>query len=221
MNMVTVAQFLCILMMPCVHYATANFTNQTANALIRIECCEMLETLTLYTVERSGDRVDKNRCHHDVCLQLQIIQLFVNHTQTMLHGSEAIRLTQSAIEISSLSLLEDTRKLQTMLVLALLGRASIPETMKKEYNTLEYNTQLDVLSVRNSTCTTDKTIYSTIIIASIALLLFFIANNIIHLEQQQSEQQKEKNTNTVFKPSIKIDQDFTTSMRFLRMNINA
>ena len=40
---------------------------------------------------------------------------------------------------------------------------------------LEYDDALDTLSVRDSFCATDKTIYSTIVVASISLIVFYIA----------------------------------------------
>ena len=44
---------------------------------------------------------------------------------------------------------------------------------------LEYDHSTDTLRIRDSLCTTDKSIYSAIIGASIALLIFFITNQVI------------------------------------------
>jgi hypothetical protein len=72
-----------------------------------------------------------------------------------------------------------------MLVLALLGRASLPENLRQEHMSLKYDAALDVLSVRDSSCITDKTIYSTIVLASISLLVFFIACQVVESEKRK------------------------------------
>jgi len=120
---------------------------------------------------------------------------------------------QEYIEIDSNALLMNSK---TTLVLALLGRASLPEKLRETHVSLEYVEALDVLSVRDSTCTTDKTIYSTIIIASIALLLFFIATNLVDKEQQKEQVQTRV---TGFKSGFdsQLTLQNTENLHFLRM----
>ena len=128
---------------------------------------------------------------------------------------DTINIDENYIEIENSSLLANTK---TTLVLALLGRASLPEKLKETHISLEYNKALDVLSVKDSTCTTDKTIYSTIIIASIALLLFFIATNIVNNDQQNHEDHNKK-FDPVIKSAFKSQVNLrnTENMQFLRM----
>jgi hypothetical protein len=119
------------------------------------------------------------------------------------------------IEIMSSVLLQDTQK---MLVLALLGRDSLPENLREEHTSIEYNAALDVLSMRDSSCSTDKTIYSTIVVASISLLIFFFACQVV-----ETETRKQAGTQSVhFVDSIVSNKTDGRpgNMRFLRMHVN-
>jgi len=186
------------------------FENETLTPYVQMTCCAMLETLTLYTVDSTGDRVQKTNCQNHECFKLQIVELFLNHTKVMLGNSiNSISIDDNNIKIDNSLLLENSK---TTLVLALLGRASLPEKLKQSHISLEYNTALDTLSVKDSTCTTDKTIYSTIIIASIALLLFFIATNIVN-------SQKENHVDQEVFVDAQAPAFRTTNMQFLRMKL--
>ena len=215
----TLLLLLCLLATQYVREGAAQDINTTLN-WVRIDCCQMLGVLTTYTVQSTGDKVDLGSCRSNECLELQIVQLFVNHTRSMLDPSssfgssniESVRTSATHIEIMSSVLLQDTRK---MLVLALLGRASLPENLREEHASLEYNHALDILSVRDSFCSTDKTIYSTIVIASISLLVFFIACQIV-----QSENHKQSETQYVNFTDAIVANKTQANMRFLRMNVN-
>lgn len=206
--------FLCLLA-SYVRFGTAQETNVTQH-YVQIDCCEMLRDLFIYTVQSTGDKVAERRCQDNVqeCLTLQVVQLFINHTRSMLNSPSSVRVSDH-IEIMSSVLLKDTQK---MLVLALLGRASLPENLREEHTSLEYNKALDVLSVRDSFCSTDKTIYSTVVVASISLLIFFIACQVV-----ETEKRKQAGTQSVhFVDSIVSNKtDFRAgNMRFLRMHVN-
>jgi len=184
------------------------FENKTLTPYVQISCCAMLSTLTEYTVDSTGDRVHESNCKNHECFKLQIVDLFVNHTRVML--GDFVSTDDNYIKIENTSLLENSK---TTLVLALLGRASLPEKkIKQAHVSLEYNTALDTLSVKDSTCATDKTIYSTIIIASIALLLFFIATNIVN-------SQHENHAANVIVDATTLKTIKPTNMQFLRMRL--
>jgi len=152
----TMLLLLCLLATQYVREGAAQDINTTLN-WVRIDCCQMLGVLTTYTVQSTGDKVDLGSCRSNECLELQVVQLFVNHTRSMLDSSssfgssniESVRTSATHIEIMSSVLLQDTRK---MLVLALLGRASLPENLREEHISLEYNDDLDILSRRDSFC---------------------------------------------------------------------
>jgi hypothetical protein len=219
MRMSVMLLLLCILGTHYVKEGTAQDINTTRN-FVSIDCCQMLYALTTYTVQSTGDKVDLALCLNHECLTLQVVQLFINHTRSMLDPSssfgssntESVRTSGTHIEIMSSALLQDTR---TMLVLALLGRASLPENLREEHISLEYNHALDKLTRRDAFCSTDKTIYSTIVIASISLLVFFIASQIV-----QAESHKQPETQCFNFTDAVVSNKTQAKMRFLRMNVN-
>jgi hypothetical protein len=187
-------------------------SSETTTDFVSITCCDMLKTLTKYTVQSTGDSVESG-CQDNECLKLQIVQLFMNHTKNQLGGIAGMVIDTPYIKVSHEALKVHSK---TILVLALLGQASLPEKLRDEHISLEYNQALDVLLVKDSTCTTDKTIYSTIIIASIALLLFFIATNIIQSEQRMHSTQQKMENPAAFGSHANIGQG--ANMHFLRLN---
>ncbi len=50
---------------------------------------------------------------------------------------------------------------------------------KLQEMSLEYEHSTDKLSIRDSACATDKTVYRTIVVAFITLLIFFIASQVV------------------------------------------
>ena len=207
MNTATVC--FCMLILSSVTNWVQAFENETTTDFVSIPCCEMLKTLTQYTVQSTGDSV-RSQCEDNECVKLKIVQLFVNHAQKLLGNGET-SFDQAYIKVSRNALLDNSPK---MLVLALLGQASIPEKLRDQSLSLEYNQASDVFFVKDSTCTTDKTIYSTIIIASIALLLFFIATTIIQSEQRMHSTQHKQEIAGPFQPKMQQ----VSNMHFLRMS---
>ncbi len=172
-------------------YAVAEDANTTQNLLI--DCCDMHKVLTSFMVPSTGDHVNDDVCRSQKCFDLKLVQLFVNHTRSMLNGPhssvaskpiESVRTTETHMEIVH-SVLE--QKALEVLVFAFLGRAVATEDgLRKEHMSLEYNSVTDTLSIRDSSCAIDKTIYSTIVVASIALLVFFIATQVVETEKRKS-----------------------------------
>ena len=63
------------------------------------------------------------------------------------------------------------------------------------------NNTLDKVSVRDSTCSVNKTLYSTIVLASIALIVFCIAMQVIIRTVIEAEKLKDKvETDRIIKP---------------------
>ena len=85
-----------------------------------------------------------------------------NQTHILLRRSEFLRVAEHA------------------LLLAFLGHV----VSKGE---IEFDASNNLLSVHDSTCSTDKTIYSTIVVASISLLVFFIASQVIEKETTKAK----------------------------------
>jgi hypothetical protein len=95
--------------------------------------------------------------------------------------------TPTIVQASDENIIINTENLakhyDDVLVLAFLGRAVYHQEIIKGSSlrdlSLEYDHSTDTLRIRDSLCTTDKSIYSAIIGASIALLIFFITNQVI------------------------------------------
>lgn len=182
-----------VMILLLVSYAVAQEANTTE--LFSIECCEMLKVLTIFMVPSTGDKVDECKPHE--CWTLKLVQLFVNHTKSMLHRTDSVTSVANqpveTVRISKLKThIEIIRSVfsdnaQEVLVFAFLGRTvAIEQGLRDEYKSLEYNILTDTLSVRDSACSIDKTIYSTMVVASIALLVFFIATQVVETEKRHS-----------------------------------
>lgn len=182
-----------VMILLLVSYAVAQEANTTE--LFSIQCCEMLKVLTIFMVPSTGDKVEESK--QNECCTLKLVQLFVNHTKSMLHLTDSVTSVANqhveTVRISKLkthieiirSVLSDNA--QEVLVFAFLGRAvAIEPGLRDEYMSLEYNILSDTLSVRDSACSIDKTIYSTMVVASIALLVFFIATQVVETEKRHS-----------------------------------
>jgi hypothetical protein len=67
-----------------------------------------------------------------------------------------------------------------LLVFSFLGLSvATQQGLFDEHLSLEYDSIMDKLTVRDSACAVNKTVYSTIVMASIALIVFFIVMQII------------------------------------------
>ena len=204
MRMTVMLLVLCLLTARCVTSEVANEASQETNTTqeyVHIDCCQMLCVLKSYTVQSTGDKCDLQSlqsCLSHECLTLQVVQLFINHTRSMLDSSSSLGSSK-----------------RKMLVLALLGRAALPSALLEEHMSIEYNDALDVLSQRDSHCSTDKTIYSTIVIASISLLVFFIATQVV-----ESETRKQTETRSAPCADAIVSTKTQANMRLLRMHVN-
>jgi hypothetical protein len=106
-------------------------TTATTETFWSIDCCDIVHKLTLYAVEDSGDK----GCPQP-CLELQVIKLFVRHTQSMLSQPTGIDAFAVQTNASTSNILINPESLQrhsaTLLVLALLGTASLPDNKQHE-----------------------------------------------------------------------------------------
>ena len=154
-----------------------NTTGPSASALpskISMDCCALLQTISQYTAKPSADSVDVLECQkNNLCTKMPVITNFVTQTQLTLGNANSV-----TIENTSVTVLESVlqKVAAQVLFLAFLGRA-VDKEIKFDGNSL---TMID------SECSKDKTIYSTIVVASIALLIFFVASQIVEKEKHAS-----------------------------------
>lgn len=178
----------------CGALATAhaeNALNLTSNDKVSIRCCDLLEKLGKYTIHASGDQVPIDLCKkkEEKCVTLNLIQLFLKQKNAFLRNSNtgtAVQTSNTEVVIDNNIILDNALDL---LVFSFLGLSvATQQGLFDQHMSLEYDSILDKLTVRDSACLVNKTVYSTIVMASIALVVFFIVMQI--LEEQKTEHLK-------------------------------
>lgn len=166
----------------------ANALNLTSNDKVSIRCCDLLEKLGKYTIHASGDQVPIDLCKkkEEKCVTLNLIQLFLKQKNAFLKNSNtgtAVQTSNTEIVIDNKIILDNALDL---LVFSFLGLSvATQQGLFDQHMSLEYDSILDKLTVRDSACLVNKTVYSAIVMASIALVVFFIVMQII--EEQKTE----------------------------------
>ena len=166
----------------CVVFVLCIILPGSLQSTLSIECCHLLKALTDHMQRSTADKLQFPACTQSECNKLNLIHLFVNHTNSMLPSN-----TPTIVQASDENIIINTENLakhyDDVLVLAFLGRAVYHQEIIKGSSlrdlSLEYDHSTDTLRIRDSLCTTDKSIYIAIIGASIALLIFFITNQVI------------------------------------------
>lgn len=152
----------------------------------RIRCCDILNALNTYLIRSNGDTLPFSKCQEQEheCLSLKLIDIFFNHVRVLLNSSSGVSKDETHILISKDLI---SQKTATLFVLAFLG-GSVPSEheLLDEHLSLEYDSTLERMSLRDSACAVNKTVYSTIVLASIALVVFFIAMQVIEVEKEKS-----------------------------------
>jgi hypothetical protein len=167
----------------------ANALNLTSDDKVSIQCCDLLEKLGKYTIHASGDQVPMDLCKkkEEKCLTLNLIQLFLKQKNAFLKNSNtgnAVQTSNTEIVLDKGTILDNALDL---LVFSFLGLSvATQQGLFDQHMSLEYDSILDKLTVRDSACLVNKTVYSAIVMASIALVVFFIVMQII--EEQKTEQ---------------------------------
>lgn len=207
-----------------ISYAQTNVTTD----FIAIRCCDLLEILSDYMIHNKGDKLDKSLCvqNEDLCVSLKLVNQFMKHTSSVLntksrktHNSLNVFVEPPYIKISQNTLHTNVAE---VLVLAFLGRAvASDDGLVGEHLSLEYDSAEDKISVRDSACSMDKTIYSTIILASITLLIFFIAVQVVEAEKRQEARKEQllKKVPVVYDNKELMKADFSHLLR-MRTNTN-
>ena len=141
--------------------------------MLALECCSMLKILSAYTVQAGGDRTDETECYRNpgMCMRRRVITSFIAQTKTLLLSS-GVSSNQTHILLQKSELFG---AIENVLLLAWLGHVV-------SKGDIEFDASNNVLTVDDSKCSMDKTIYSTIVVASISLLVFFIASQVIEKE---------------------------------------
>lgn len=183
---------LCIIFMLCLDLPASiqtTFWNHSINVqqntqvtespqLLKFQCCVLLEHLTRHLVRSGADKVKEQSCMESACHQLKLINSFITHTNSMLQSDTFPEIVQSSDNLIQINTEILPNHYTDLLVLAFLGRSVYYDRTLRDLS-MEYEQGTDTLRIRESSCNTDKSIYSTIIGASIALLIFFIASQVV------------------------------------------
>jgi hypothetical protein len=160
---------------------------------LSIGCCELLDKLAKHTIHSSGDQIPTANCKQkeDKCLTLNLIKLFLKQKNAFLqngNSGDAVEISNKTIVLNHDTIINNALDL---LVFSFLGLSvATQQGLFDEHLSLEYDSIMDKLTVRDSACAVNKTVYSTIVMASIALIVFFIVMQIIE-EQKTKEQNTE------------------------------
>jgi hypothetical protein len=196
---------LCVVFVLCIilpgSLQSNNATDSYVNAhapFLSIECCYLLKALTDHIQRSTADKLRLPACTNSVCNKLKLINVFVTHTNSMLPNNTFPAIVQSSDENIHINTEILANHYDDLLVLAFLGRAVYHQEIIKGSSlrdlSLEYDHSTDTLRIRDSLCTTDKSIYSAIIGASIALLIFFITNQVIADNASKQDDTKQDDT---------------------------
>jgi len=174
-----------------------NDTHQeTVEHFEKIGCCDVLDVLSRYLLRSTGDKIEFGKCKEQErrCLSLKLIDIFVNHSRVLLNSTSGVYKDDKHIMISRNVITQNTASL---VVLAFLG-GSVPTEngLLDQHLSLEYDSTLDKMSVRDSACLVNKTTYSTIVLACIALVVFFIAMQVIQVEKRKEMKESELQSTT-------------------------
>ena len=141
------------------------------------DCCDVLTELHKFVRER-----DENACFTDVagnCNSLPIMLEFVKQTNSLLE-SHSVQVNGSHLMFS---IPTENEHLYKLLVYSFLGRILHEEqSQSADYNTnkwMMYDSNSGTFQFQQSMCDFNKTIYTTLVLASISLLMFFIGVQVV------------------------------------------
>jgi hypothetical protein len=141
-------------------------------------CCDVLTELHKFVRER-----DENDCSTDVtgnCHLLPIMLEFRNRTNMLLDSTTSVRVNGSRLVFS---IPTENEHLYKLLVYSFLGRILHEEQSKSaDYNTnkwMMFDSNTRTFQFQQSMCDFNKTIYTTLVLASISLLMFFIGVQVV------------------------------------------
>lgn len=138
-------------------------------------CCDVLTELHKFVRER-----DENDCSTDAnCNSLPIMLEFVKQTNSLLE-SNSVQVNGSHLMFS---IPTENEHLYKLLVYSFLGRILHEEQSKSaDYNTnkwMMFDSNTRTFQFQQSMCDFNKTIYTTLVLASISLLMFFIGVQVV------------------------------------------
>jgi len=145
-----------------------------------VSCCRAFEALAAMTVERSGSRLPVEACRAGgrKCMDLKLIREFVEQSRALL-GRDRVQTEDAALRIM---LPADSESALELLAWAFLGRVVAlpsPSAAGQQKVLLEYDIHRNSMHVKRDSCEYDKSLYSAMVLASVAILVFFISMTVV------------------------------------------
>lgn len=146
-----------------------------------VDCCSLWEELNEFTIEKTGSQLGGCSEQNIHCRDMKIIHKFISHMQVIV-GKHNIKLTDNYLNITLACDIQNNAV--QLLALSVIGRViSIDDHAPIQ---LVYDTQYDTLTINRPTCEYSKSIYNSIVLASVVLLIFFIGMQVIEQDSKSS-----------------------------------
>ena len=174
------------LVLLCITFHACEASNSNTSITYQFSCCEIWKMMDRFTTEKSGAVFNMNLCNQSPmkCFETKLIANFLEQTK-VLAGSTNLQVQNQIITITL-----DTFPAQNLLqalVWAYIGRAVTQQNDNAEAQfKLVYDVNTNELSVERSACEFSKSIYSSMVIASVCILIFLISMQI--LDQYKTQQ---------------------------------
>ena len=106
----------------CVVFVLCIILPGSLQSTLSIKCCDLLKALTDHMQRSTADKLQFPACTNSECNKLNLIHLFVNHTNSML-PSNTPTIVQASDENIHINTENLAKHYDDLLVLAFLGRA--------------------------------------------------------------------------------------------------
>ena len=170
---------------------TANVSCPTQQQITwSVSCCSLWSAMLEFTIEKTGTHL--STCDIN-CEDMKLIHILRHQINVTLRGKANIDLENQHLKISFPSEIND--EIIQMLAFSVIGRVISKDDQAPIQ--LVYDTQYDKLTIQRPTCEYSKSIYNSIVLASVVLLIFFIGMQVIEQNSQIQTQKVKEHTQTL------------------------
>ena len=158
-----------------------------------VSCCAVFESMTKFTVERTGSYLQADTCRasETKCMDLKLIHEFIEQSRVIMGRHNVEAFAGSSVIRFTLQSDMDTASVVGLLAWAFLGRiVSSREQSNKQTVLLQYDIHQNRLLIQRDSCEINKGLYSAMILASVTLLIFFISMMVSDSVRHKMEKQK-------------------------------
>lgn len=146
-----------------------------------VSCCSLWKALNDFTIEKTGSELPSCTKQNIRCQDMNLIHKFISEIQVIV-GKQNIKLNNDNLNITLACDIQDNTV--QLLALSVIGRVISKDNHAPVQ--LVYDTQYDKLTINRPTCEYSKSIYNSIVLASVVLLIFFIGMQVIEEDSKSS-----------------------------------